>query len=74
MTYQLTKHHSLTIETVWFDWTTGNWSLSYIIRDTLTKSEKKDTYCFDRWFASPKENAQFISDKFCENYKGKMLL
>ena len=74
MTYKITEFHTLQIKTTWFDWSSGNWSLEYTIQDSITKQEVKNTYCFDRWFASPLENPQFICDKFCERTKEIYLL
>lgn len=74
MTYQLTKHHSITIRMVWYSYESGNWSIEYILRDSITKSENKDSFCFDRWFSSDKENPAFICSKFIEREKERLLL
>lgn len=61
-------------ESILFDCTSGQWSISYTVRDNLTKLEGSKNYTFDRISFAEMTTPKDVFDRLISLYKDSKII
>lgn len=69
MKRELTPFHTVIVNHIGYDCTSGNWYCEYVIFDSILKSEKKESLVLDRHIGGIKDSPEFAFEHLIEHLK-----